>query len=277
LSDHLTRQGIAVLRYDDRGVGSSTGDRAIATIDDFAEDAEAGVAFLENHKDLKGVKIGLVGHSEGGMVAPMVAARNKKVDFIVLLAGPGMPIDELMILQSKLITASQGAPQEVSEANRKVLKDAYSYIRQNPSLEGEKMKAGLIKVFQNGMKYFSAEIQEEIKKDEMFFEKEAAGLISPWFLNFIRTTPEDYLKKVKVPVLALNGTLDLQVPAEENLAVIKAALKKAGNKKVEIVALKGLNHLFQTAQTGAVAEYGKIEETFNPMAMEKIASWIKKQ
>jgi len=277
LSDYLTRQGIGVLRYDDRGVGQSTGDRSTSTIDDFAEDAEAGVAFLKNRKDLKSAQIGLIGHSEGGMVAPQVAARNKDVDFIVMLAGPGIPIDELMLLQSKLVSESRGAPRELSEINRMVLKDAYTYLRKNPHKSQEALKEGLIGVFKEGMKKFPKEAQDEIKKDPDFFKKEATALLNPWFLNFIRTNPEDYLKKVKVPVLAMNGTLDLQVPAEENLAGIEAALKKAGNKKVEIVALEGLNHLFQKAETGAVEEYAEIEETFNEKAMKKIAGWIKKQ
>lgn len=277
LSDYLTRQGIGVLRYDDRGVGESTGDRSMSTIEDFAEDAEAGVAYLKSRKDLQGVKIGLVGHSEGGIVAPMVAARNKQVDFIVLLAGPGVPIDELLIMQSKLVSRSQGAPVEIIEAGNKVNREVYDFLKKNVGRSIESLQPEVEKIFEKGLSYFPEEEQKKFKESGKTFEKEAQSVLTPWFLNFISTNPEDYLKKVKVPVLALNGTLDLQVTAKENLAAIEAALTKAGNKRAEIVALEGLNHLFQKAQTGAVSEYGQIEETFHEPVMERIANWIIKQ
>jgi pimeloyl-ACP methyl ester carboxylesterase len=277
LSDYLTRQGIGVLRYDDRGVGESTGDRSVSTIEDFAEDAEAGVAYLKSRKDLQGVKIGLAGHSEGGMVGPIVAARNKAVDFMILLAGPGIPIDELLIMQSELVSRAAGAPAAVVEAGNKVNRDIYGFLKKNEDQSIDKLRPQVEKLFEKGLLYFPEEEQKKFKESGKTFEKEAQTVLTPWFLNFIRTTPADYLSKVKVPVLALNGTLDLQVPAKENLAGIESALKKAGNKNVEIAALEGLNHLFQKATTGAPSEYGQIEETFHEPVMARMAHWIKKQ
>ncbi len=277
LSDYLTRQGIGVLRYDDRGVGESTGDRSISTVEDFAEDAEAGVEYLNGRKDLGGVKIGLVGHSEGGMVAPMVASRNKNVDFIVLLAGPGMPISEALAEQATMIGRAEGASVELLEAGEKINRDVYSYIKQNKDKPIEELRPKVEKIFEKGLTYFPEEEQENFKKSGKTFENETKQVLTPWFIHFISFEPADYLSKVKVPVLALNGTLDLQVIAEGNLAGIKSALKKAGNKKAEILALEGLNHLFQKAETGSPTEYGKIEETFHEPVMEQITTWIKKQ
>ena len=277
LSDYLTRQGIGVLRYDDRGVGESTGNRAISTIEDFAEDAEAGMLYLEGRKDLKNAQIGIVGHSEGGMVAPMVASRNKSVDFIVLLAGPGMDIDEALMVQSLLIARSEGAPEELVQAGQKVNKEIYSFIKKNKDQSPDKLRPEVEKIFERGLTYFPEEEQVKFKESGKTFEKEAATVLTPWFIHFISFEPSVYLSKVKVPVLALNGTLDLQVEVKGNLEAIEKALKKAGNKNVEIVALEGLNHLFQKATTGAVSEYGQIEETFHEPVMAQISDWIKKQ
>ncbi len=277
LSDYLTRQGIAVLRYDDRGAGESTGDRSISTIDNFALDTEAGVEFLKTRKDLQGMKIGLVGHSEGGIIAPIIASRSKDIDFIILLAGPGVPTDELLLKQSQLISKAQGLPDEMIESNSKLMSDAYSVMKKNNNLSTEQLKEQLTKVFNEGAKkYYSKTVQEQLKVQSNPFESQINQLLSPWFRHALNLDPGDYISKVKIPVLALNGTLDLQVSVKENLDAIKMALDKAKNKNVEIVALEGLNHLFQTAKTGAVSEYGTIEETFNPEAMNKIASWINK-
>ncbi|MCB0548864.1 MAG: alpha/beta hydrolase [Phaeodactylibacter sp.] len=276
LSDYLTRQGIGVLRYDDRGVGGSSGDRSVSTTYDYAEDAAAAVAFLRGRPDLKGAKVGLVGHSEGGMIAPIVATELAEVDFLVLLAGPGMPIDELLLLQSALISRAQGVPEDIHQANEKVLKEAYSYLKENTGLSADALQAGLESIFVNGLQHFPEETQKEIGDPQAFAREEATSMMSPWFLYFIRFDPAVYLSRVKAPVLALNGTLDLQVPAEENLAGIKKALGKAGNNQFEAIALEGLNHLFQQATTGSIEEYREIEETFNEGAMQTIVDWIRR-
>ncbi len=274
LSDYLTRQGIGVLRYDDRGVGESTGKHSIATTTDFSYDAEAAVTYLKNRADLKGASIGLIGHSEGGMIAPMVATRNKAVDFIVLLAGPGIRITELMLLQSEAVGKAAGLPDNLVESDLKLKEDIYALLLKDPTAPTAKMKPELNKVVEDGfLKYFKNEFSES-QKESTF--QQYQQMLTPWFLHFIRTNPEDYLKKVKVPVLAMNGTLDTQVTAKENLAGLEAALKKGGNKEVKLIEMDGLNHMFQKAKTGSLSEYGQIEETFNEEAMQIIAEWIKK-
>ena len=276
LSDYLTRQGIGVLRYDDRGVGESAGDRTMATTYDYAKDAAAAVAYLRGRPDLKGVKVGLIGHSEGGMIAPIVATELAKVDFQVLLAAPGIPIDELMLLQSDLISRSEDVPGDIRQANQKVLAEAYTFLKTETELSPEALKEGLEQIFVEGLESFPEATQKEIGDPQAFARKEAAGLLKPWFLYFIRFDPAEFLSRVKMPVLALNGTLDLQVPAKEDLAGIEKALQKAGNNQSEIMALEGLNHLFQKATTGSVREYKEIEEPFNEAAMQIIADWIKR-
>lgn len=276
LSDYLTRNGIAVLRYDDRGVGESEGSQSDATTKDFADDAAAAVAFLQQRADMKGKKIGLIGHSEGGMIAPIVAVENKAVDFIVLLAGPGIPIDQLMHLQAQKIGDAEGAPKDIQAINLEVTDAAYKFIRANANLGEKELADGLYKVFEQGMKKFPAKTLEEIGEIEPFIKDQVKGITNKWFLYFIRFNPADYLTKVKCPVLAINGSLDLQVTAVENLAGIEKALKAAGNKKVTIKNFEGQNHLFQKATTGAPSEYAKIEETFNAETLAFIADWLNK-
>lgn len=274
LSDYLTRQGIAVLRYDDRGVGKSTGVFAQATTMDFADDVDAAVNYVSSRADLKNMSIGLTGHSEGGMIAPIVASRNPKVKFIVLMAGPGIPIYQLYAQQIEDAMKLAGIPaSEVakkSATNLKIftaMKDAKDNPLEQASLEVElaiRKELDLLPIDSLDRSTKEAMVQQSLQNYKM-----------PWFRYFIGFDPGIYLTKVKCPVLAINGTLDFQVDATANLAAIKAGLQKAGNKRFEIVPIEGLNHLFQKATTGAEKEYGNIEETMNPAALEKIASWIK--
>lgn len=277
LSDYLTRNGIGVLRYDERGVAASTGDFSTATTADFAADTEAAVYYLSQRADLKGASIGLIGHSEGGLIAPMVASKNKAIDFIVLLAAPAIPIPELLILQSKLISEAEKVPTNIMEANHKILKEAYAFLVENPNLPKEDAQTGLVKIFRAGLKHFPESVQASITDKDTFVETEAKGLLGPWFRYFIAFNPATYLEQVTCPVLALNGTLDLQVPADENLNAIEQNLSKAGNQQFVIKRMEQLNHLFQKATTGAPSEYKMIEETFNEAAMEAIALWVQKQ
>lgn len=272
LADYLTRNGIGVLRYDDRGVGNSGGDFKTATTLDFSGDAEAAFTYLSNRPDTKGARIGIIGHSEGGIIAPIVAARNANLDFIVLLAGPGMPSDELLHLQSKLISATSDAPAEIVELNQQVLKKCYEYLIAHPKQDLNTTKDAVKSILAEGLKQFPPEVLDEIEDFDAKVEQEAATITTPWFVQFIGLKPTQYLEQVKCPVLALNGALDLQVPPKENLSGIKKALDH--NKQVKTVELEGLNHLFQKAQTGSPAEYGTIEETFNEVPMEIMASWI---
>lgn len=274
LSDYLTRQGIAVLRYDDRGVGKSTGVFAQATTADFADDVDAAVNYISSRADLKIMNIGLVGHSEGGMIAPIVASRNPKVKFIVLMAGPGIPIHQLYAQQIGDAMKLAGVPADEvatkSAINIKVftaMKDAKDTPLEQAVLEVE---LALRKEFD----LMPLEKMDRAAK-ESIIQQTLGNYKMPWFRYFIGFDPSVYLTKVKCPVLALNGTLDFQVESTANLAGIKAGLEKAGNNHFEIVPMEGLNHLFQKATTGAATEYGDIEETLNPAALEKISSWIK--
>jgi uncharacterized protein len=262
LSDYLTRHGIAVLRADDRGVGKSTGVFADATTADFATDTEAGVAYLKTRAEVNPRKIGLVGHSEGGVIAPMIAARNKDVAFIVMMAGTGVPGDEVLVAQLQAINIANGqAPEKAAkeaERQREILK----------LVETENDPAALEKKIKEKMSVDVPEGQAGL---------EVERLTSKWFRYFLTYDPASALRKVTCPVLAINGSLDKQVLPDQNLPAIRKALEEAGNKHFEIDELPGLNHLFQTAKTGSPAEYAQIEETMSPVALEKMASWILKQ
>ncbi|WP_316816211.1 alpha/beta hydrolase family protein [Pedobacter nyackensis] len=274
LSDYLTRQGIAVLRYDDRGVGKSTGVFAQATTGDLADDVDAAVNYISSRADLKNMMIGLTGHSEGGMIAPMVASRNPKVKYIVLMGGPGIPIYQLYAQQIADAMKLAGAPaDEVAKkmaTNLKIftaMKDAKDSPLEQAALEVEL-------ALRKELDLMPLEKLDRAGK-ETIVQQTLNNYKRPWFRYFIGFDPSLYLTKVKCPVLALNGTLDFQVESTANLAGIKTGLEKAGNKRFEIVPMEGLNHLFQKGTTGAETEYGNIEETINAAALEKISTWIK--
>jgi pimeloyl-ACP methyl ester carboxylesterase len=263
LADYLTRQGIAVLRADDRGVGKSTGSFATATTADFATDAEAGLKYLKTRSEFDPHKIGLIGHSEGGIVAPMVAVRDPNdVAFIVLMAGPGVRGDEILTEQVLLIGEATGKSRE------QAAKDAAEEREILGLVEGSKNDATLDKALRK--KLAGEESPQAVTM-------EIKQVTTPWFRYFISYDPAGALRNVKCPLLALNGEKDLQVSPEHNLPAIRKALEGAGNTNFEIDELPGLNHLFQTAKTGAPSDYAAIEETISPVALQKIASWIQTQ
>jgi fermentation-respiration switch protein FrsA (DUF1100 family) len=275
LADYLTRNGIAVLRYDDRGTAASKGTFEGATTQDFTTDAEAAFNYLLTRKEINKNKIGLAGHSEGGLIAPAVAVGNPKVAFIVLMAGTGIPGDELMLLQNYLINKAGGMPEEELNKMSVILKNAYEVMKQEK--DNTVMKVKLKAVFNEQLRplFISKGIPTGQVND--MIEAQAEGLASPWFTYFIRYNPATALEKVKCPILAINGSNDLQVPARANLDGIKRATEKGGNKKVTIKELPGLNHLFQKSATGSPTEYEDLEETFSPVAMAEILGWIQKQ
>ncbi|WP_184548641.1 alpha/beta hydrolase family protein [Mucilaginibacter sp. FT3.2] len=273
-SDWLTRNGIAVLRYDDRGVAQSTGDFRTATSADFADDAEAAVNFIRSRSDLKALQIGLIGHSEGGIIAPLVASRNKAVKFIVLLAGPGVPISDLMVKQTADLSRLSGQPAELVKLSMATNVKLYAASRQYSHLPDAAFKAKLDTILTNDLKSYPPKALGGAKIENIV-SSTVDEIGTPWFRYFITLNPADYLTKVKCPVLALNGTLDMQVNSEANLAAIKAGLQKAGNKNHQEIALPGLNHLFQQAQTGSIGEYAQSAETVNPLALQKVSDWIK--
>jgi len=262
LSDYLTRQGIGVLRADDRGTGKSTGNFGAATTADFATDAEAGVAYLKTRSEIDAHKIGLVGHSEGGIIAPMVAARNPNVAFIVMMAGSGVRGDEILSTQLQAIEEASG------KSHEEATKDAAHEREVLTLIETEKDEAVL-------EKELKAKLSADVPEPQV--GAQIKTLTSPWFRYFLTYDPATALRKVTCPVLAINGEKDTQVPPKENLPAIRKALEQAGNKHFEADELPGLNHLFQTAKTGSPAEYAEIEETISPVALDKMASWILKQ
>jgi len=273
LADHLTRAGVVVLRFDDRGAGQSTGVFAAATSADFAGDVAAAVDYLRSRTDIDRRHIGLIGHSEGGIIAPMVAAARKDIAFIVLLAGPGETGEKIILSQSRLLMQGSGMAPEALEENMQTQaklmhiaasaadtavarQEIRALLRQQAEKEGQ---------------------TAELDKNPQMLDVQVSQLLSPWFRFFLNSDPAVYLKKVKCPVLALDGELDMQVPAEENLRGIEAALKAGGQKPPTIYKLPGLNHLFQNAKTGMPQEYTQIEETMSPKVLQIISDWIKER
>ncbi|WP_297334800.1 alpha/beta fold hydrolase [Flavobacterium sp.] len=275
IADYLTRNGIAVLRYDDRGTGASGGKFAGATTEDFAADAAAALAYLQSRPEINKKKTGLIGHSEGGIIAPIVANTNKDTGFIVLLAGTAIPGDELMLLQNYLINKAAGMPEaeltKLGGINRKI----YDAIKQETDINV--LKAKLDEIFNKELKplFISKGIPES--QVAQYIDMQVAELTSAWYINFIRYNPAPALEKVQCPILAINGSNDLQVAPVANLEAIKRAAAKSGNKDVTVKELPGLNHLFQQSTTGLPAEYGEIEQTIAPAALNEILQWIKKR
>jgi fermentation-respiration switch protein FrsA (DUF1100 family) len=245
LSDYLTRHGIVVLRADDRGTAKSTGDFATATTADFANDVEAGVAFLKTRPEVDPHRIGLIGHSD--------------VSFIVMLAGTGVPGAQVLAEQSLLLAEASGVPKDTAEKNAAIERAMLALV------VSEKDEAVLEKELHAQLygKLPEAQVGAQIK-----------FITSPWSRYFLTYDPAVALRQVHCPVLVLNGSKDLQVSATQNLPAIRQALHDGGNQQVEIDELPGLNHLFQTANTGLPSEYAQIEETISPVALEKISTWI---
>jgi hypothetical protein len=271
IADYLSRHGIAVLRYDDRGVGKSKGNFNEATTLNFSYDAEAAVTYLKTLATIDTNKIGIIGHSEGGMIAPMVASRNKTVNFIVLMAGPGLTGEEILLKQSILIAQAEGVKEkEINKAN-KLNKAIYEIVNREP--DNTKAAAEMRKVYKKSIKRLS-------KEEKQLAEGQTNVMIqqvtSTWFRYFLKFNPKDYLTKTHCAVLALNGAKDLQVPADEDLTAIEEYLKLAQNKNYTIKKFENLNHLFQTCQTGALSEYSKIEETISPEVLSFMKDWILK-
>jgi pimeloyl-ACP methyl ester carboxylesterase len=251
-----------VLRADDRGTAKSTGNFKTATTADFATDTEAGIAYLKTRAEVDPRKIGLIGHSEGGVIAPMIAARNPDVAFIVMMAGTGVPGDQVLVAQGEAIQIASGMDSD------KAAKDAIKEREMLTLVETERDEALLEK-----------ELKEKMAGDvpEAMIGLQIQQVTSPWFRYFLTYDPAPALRNVTCPVLVLSGSLDKQVLPDQNLPPIRKALEAAGNKHFEIDELPGLNHLFQTAKIGAPAEYTQIEETISPIALDKIATWILKQ
>ena len=278
LADDLTRRGIAVLRVDDRGVGGSGGSRDAATIEDFAEDALAGLTYLKARADVDGRHIGLIGHSEGAIVAALAATKSKDVAFIAMLAGPGVKGSELLLMQAEALSGAAGVPAGMRAFNHETQQRMFEIVQTERSPEAA--RARLVEFWEERKKQAAAstalgdEEKRLIASGDAALQSQLGILSSPWMRHFLSYDPASTLKRVRVPVLAINGSLDLQVPAKQNLPAIEAALKAGGNSNMKVIELPGLNHLFQKATTGAPAEYGSIEETINSQALAAIGDWI---
>jgi pimeloyl-ACP methyl ester carboxylesterase len=260
LADALTRRGIAVLRTDKRGVGRSTGNYATATTADFADDAEAGLNYLLRRQEIDAKRIGLLGHSEGGDIAPMVAARNANVAFVIMLAGPAIPGDQLIVEQTRALALASGVERQVAD------KSADTEAKLVAIVKAEQPAAVRDKALHDALTAYGLSGEK--------LEANLKVLTSPWYVEFLRYDPASNLAKLQVPLLALYGEKDLQVPPAVNAPALKKILDAAGGKQYVMVVYPGLNHLFQTAKTGLPSEYGEIEETIAPEVLKKIGDWV---
>ncbi|MCC6525958.1 MAG: alpha/beta fold hydrolase [Polyangiaceae bacterium] len=274
LADHLGRHGVAVLRVDDRGIGKTTGDPTHATIETHATDVEAGLAFLKTQPDVDPKRLGLVGHSEGGIIAAVVAARSKDVAFVVSLAGTGLSGAEINPLQVEAILRAKGG---MSEDGIRAIVAAQRAIMKLLATDASDaaLDAAVNAAFAAAEQYAPGALGA--KGTPAGRAAEVASLRSDWFRSFVKLDPASHWSRVTVPVLALVGDRDTQVPADPNLGAIAAALAKAGNHDAETEKLPGLNHLFQRAQTGLVDEYATLEETFAPAALERVTSFVRQR
>ena len=264
LSDYLIKNGIAVLRYDDRGTAKSTGDFSNSTTLDFVKDVESAVKYLKTRKEINSKKIGLIGHSEGGVIAPMVAANDKNIAFIIMLAGTGIRGDKLLLLQKELIERQMLIPENEIAKGQDLMGGAYEII-----IKFDKNNVDLTSKLND---YFSKKIGSSDNEQQV--NSLVNSFSNNWMQTFIKLDPATALQKTKCPVLALNGEKDLQVPAKINIEAIKKALAIAGNKKAKTKILPNLNHLFQECKTGSPSEYEEIEQTFSPIALKEISEWI---
>ena len=272
IADYLTRNGIAVLRYDDRGVGESKGDPTLSTSANFANDAKAAIAFLKSRKEINSKKIGIIGHSEGGMIAPMIAADDKNIDFLVLLAGTGVAGDVLLVDQNYQVGKTRGMTEEELQESKIGNQKIYDIVK----AEGD-----LATVKRNLTNYYEGEVSkipeaERPSKEEIeaSTKQQVDGIATPWLRYFLTYNPKENLKKVKCPVLVLNGDKDIQVTSKLNTEGIANALKEGGNKEVNVQIFPGLNHLFQHCTTCDVAEYSRLDETFSPEVLKTMSDWI---
>lgn len=279
IADYLSRQGIAVLRVDDRGMGKTTGNFSRATSADFARDVEAGIDYLKTRNDVDTFSMGLLGHSEGGMIAPLVASRRSDIKFIILLAGPGVKVSQLMEDQSIDVAVSNGASKKKMEQFRPmyrklvntILAEADTAIAIQKGIEvftnWQNSKTRLVVMVTTGV--------DDEKSREAYVRNLVKTFSTPWFNYFMKFNPADYLTQLHCSVLALNGEKDIQVSAKSNLAAIQSALEKSRSVNYSTREMPGLNHLFQHCKKCTVEEYGQLEETFSPEVLELIGKWIK--
>lgn len=264
LADHLTKQGIAVLRFDDRGVGESEGDLSKATSKDLANDVQAAVDFLKSRQDIDLNNLGLLGHSEGGLIAPMVADESKEVDFIVLLAGQGLRGDKNLLLQKKILEQKSGIDELTVNQGQQIFSGAYDLIINSKE---EEIETKL-------QEYFQQQYAGRLNENQI--HTMVQQITSPWWQFYLKYDPAPVLEKTTIPVLALFGENDFQVSAVENSKIVKESLQRGGNDKAQIIVFDNLNHLFQESTTGLLNEYAEIEQTISPKVLDTVSTWINK-
>ncbi len=264
IADYLTRQGLAVLRYDDRGIADSSGDHQAATSLDFASDANAAFHFLSQRSDIDAKSIGMLGHSEGGLIAPLAFDHNPELAFMILLAGPGVDTVELMLAQQKAMATLQGVPAKKFAKMQRVSRQIMEKIRESKTAEDA---TKFVSEILSPANLAALGVQKSQKADIL------ASYTKPWFRVFMTYDPADHFSDKTLPILALNGELDVQVTPKENLAGLREILKDHEDASVKL--LPGLNHMFQQAQTGSISEYRQIEQTISPEVLSQVATWIK--
>jgi pimeloyl-ACP methyl ester carboxylesterase len=277
IADHLSRSGIAVLRCDDRGVAASGGVAAGATTADFAIDARSAVDYLLKKKEIDPTRLGLVGHSEGGLIAFMLGSEHSDISFIISLAGPGVDGKTILLEQSEYISRLSGVGESVVEDNRIVMDKVYNLMINNETHNTweEEVIEYTSSYYSNGSAaQYSEEDIDQIQRNLLASIPEPAYA---WMRYFVMSDPTSYFTSITCPVLALNGEKDCQVLAENNINAIKMGLRASGNKQVTTMILPGLNHLFQNCETGLLNEYGTIEETFDQKTLEIMSEWIRQQ
>jgi hypothetical protein len=268
LADYLTRSGLAVLRFDKRGVGGSTGEISGASYPDLSGDVMAGIEYLKSRKEIDSKRIGLVGHDEGGIIAQLVAAESPDVAFMVMMAGPGIKGDKERVLQMTGLFRAGGAGEEKVAALGSWLESMFAVVNQekDDSIAATRIRELYVKM--------SLDDKKLLGLSKVVLEGEIRQFLGPYFRETLSYDPGPVLMKVKCPVLAIIGSKDLQVPSAENLPAIQEALDTGGNRNYTVKELPNLNHQFQTAETGTPNEYAKIEETISPEALKFIADWI---
>lgn len=273
LADHLTRNGIAVLRLDDRGVGDSTGSFEDATVDHMVEDIARASRYLAKHAAVASQKVGIIGHSKGGAMGPLAASHPEAcVNYLVLLAAPGVPIAEILVQQDDDQARVQGVSESERQRHKALLESLLRIVGEEGDTPIGRQRARSV------MLAAVAELSEAQRKvagaTDYAMNREINELFSNSVRRLLTHDPASVLRSIEAPVLALCGERDLQVNARVNLTAIQQALSEANNPDFLVVAKPGLNHLFQNCRTGLPDEYGEIEETFDTETLQEISTWI---
>jgi pimeloyl-ACP methyl ester carboxylesterase len=275
IADYLTRRGIAILRVDDRGVGKSTGNSSQATFDDMAGDVLAGADYLAARKEIDSKHIGVIGHSEGASVGTLAATRSSRIAFVVMLAGMGVSGEQVLSLQGESALREIGATEETIALDRKLQNMVADALRSesDPKAAVAKMSGEWQR-----MKTNLSESQRKVVQAPSFSEpamnQKFTLAASPEMRSIILWNPGEILRQLQVPILALNGSRDIQVSAKQNLPAITAFLAEAASTDFAVVELPGLNHLFQECHKCTVAEYGDLDQTFSPIALATMGDWL---